>query len=60
MSEVTINRVTYLGQPLAEQMRAFNAERAAILSGKPISGDERIPGPFTGVGGDVAPPGRER
>lgn len=60
MNEITINRVTYLGQPLAEQLRRFNAERAALLNGRPITNDERIPGPFTGVGGDVAPPGRER
>ena len=40
----------------AAQLRAFNAERKALMCGQPISGDVRIPGPYTGVGGDVEPP----
>jgi len=38
---------------LAEELRRFNAQREKLLQGKPISSDERIPRPYSGVGGDV-------
>lgn len=58
MSEATKQpRETPAPPDLAEQLRRFNEQRKALLQGKPISGDERIPGPYSGVGGDV-PPGR--
>ena len=48
-----------IGQPaesFAEQLRRFNEERAQFL-GKPPTADERLPLPFTRVGGDVPPDG---
>lgn len=41
-------------EALSEQLRRFNEERERQL-GKPPSPDERLPLPFSGVGGDVPP-----
>ncbi len=42
-----------MAETLAEQLRRFNEERERLLGGQPITEETRIPGPWTGVGGDV-------
>jgi hypothetical protein len=46
--------------PIADELKRFNAERERMLGGQPISPDRRLPIEYTGVGGDVAPPYRDR
>ena len=50
---VTAPRESPAPPNLAEELRRFNAQREKLLRGKPISSDERIPRPYSGVGGDV-------
>lgn len=38
---------------LREQLEAFNEWRRRVLGGKPTKPGERMPLPYTGVGGDV-------
>ena len=38
---------------IAAELRRLNTEREKLLGGQPISGDVRIPRPYSGVGGDV-------
>ena len=38
---------------LREQLEAFNEERKRLMGNKPIAPGERMPLPYTGVGGDV-------
>lgn len=40
---------------IAEQLRRFNAERERLMGGRLITNDERLPLPYSGVGGDVGP-----
>lgn len=39
----------------AEQLRRFNELRRKLLGGRFITADERLPLPYTGVGGDLPP-----
>lgn len=38
---------------LAEQLARFNEERARMMGKRPLPPGERMPLPFSGVGGDV-------
>jgi hypothetical protein len=38
---------------IAEELASFNAERAKLLRNKPLAPGERMPLPFSGVGGDL-------
>lgn len=38
---------------LREQLEAFNEERKRLMGKKPAAPGERMPLPYTGVGGDV-------
>lgn len=40
----------------ADELRRFNLEREALVGGQPVTSEVRIPGPYSGVGGDVEPP----
>jgi hypothetical protein len=42
---------------IADELGRFNRERERMLGGRPVSSDERLPLPYSGTGGDVAPPG---
>lgn len=38
---------------MMEELARFNRERARLLNDKPVAPGERMPLPYSGVGGDV-------
>ena len=44
--------------PSAVELARFNAERAKLMGNKPAEPGERMPLPYSGVGGDLVENGR--